>query len=73
MNRKSTFKNMPKGPPDHPYKKYENTELWDNIKQSIKDLEGNQDLSLTTLNEYVVGYICQQLDKAQLVKTKSLK
>ena len=64
---------MPKGAPDHPYKEYENTELWGNIKQSIKDLEKNQDLSLTEWHEYIVGYICQQLDKANLVKTKSLK
>ena len=28
---------MPKDSPEHPYKKYEDTDLWENIKQSIKD------------------------------------
>ena len=35
---------MPKDSPEHPYKKYEDTDLWENIKQSIKDLEENQDI-----------------------------
>lgn len=59
---------MPEGMQEHPYVKYENTELWNNIKQSIKDLEENQDLSLTEWHEYVVGYICQQLEKSNLIK-----
>ncbi len=59
---------MPEDMPEHPYKKYENTELWNNIKQSIKELEENQDLSLTEWHEYIVGYICQQLEKANLIK-----
>lgn len=67
MERKSTFKSMPEGSPVHPYKKYENTALWENIKQSIKDLEDNQDISLMTPPEYVVGYICKQLEKAQII------
>lgn len=64
---------MPKDAPDHPYKKYEDTELWANIKQSIKDLEKNQDLSLIEWHEYIVGYICKQLDEAKLIKKKHLK
>ncbi len=63
MKRDSTFRSMPEGQRKHPYVKYENTEVWKSIKQSIKDLEENQDLSLTEWHEYIVGYICQQLDK----------
>ena len=59
---------MPEGSPPHPYEKYENTALWNNLKQSIKELEENQDLTLIEWHEYIVGYICQQLDKANLVK-----
>ena len=68
MKRESTFKSMPKGTQKHPYTNYETTKVWKNIKQSIKDLEENQDLSLTEWHEYVVGYICQQLDKDGLLK-----
>lgn len=59
---------MPESSPEHPYKKYENTATWNNIKQSIKELEENQDLSLTEWHEYIVGYICQQLEKENLLK-----
>ena len=67
-NKETTFKSMPEGSPEHPYKKYENTATWNNIKQSIKELEENQDLSLTEWHEYIVGYICQQLEKENLLK-----
>jgi hypothetical protein len=49
------------------------TKAWKNIKQSIKDLEENQDISLTEWHEYIVGYICQQLDKDDLIKNNSIK
>ena len=68
MKRKSTFRSMPEGIRKHPYTKYENTRAWNNIKQSIKDLEENQDLSLVEWHEFIVGYICQQLEKDGLLK-----
>jgi len=60
---------MPKGEKKHPYVKYEDTKAWKSIKQSIKDLEENQDLSLTEWHEYIVGYICQQLEKDGVIET----
>ncbi len=68
MKRESTFKSMPKGERQHPYVKYEKTKAWESIKQSIKDLEENQDLSLTEWHEYIVGYICQQLEKDSVIE-----
>ncbi len=52
----------------HPYQKFENTKLWQVIEKAISDLEENQDLKLTTLKEYVVGYICNQLTEERLVE-----
>lgn len=45
----------------HPYKSYENTELWKNINQIMDDLIENQDIIETTKREYIVGYICENL------------
>lgn len=47
----------------HPYKSYENTELWKNINRIMDDLIENQDIIETTKREYIVGYICENLIK----------
>jgi hypothetical protein len=48
---------------EHPYKKLENTELWKAVEKAITNLESNQDLKFTTRREYIVGYICKQLEE----------
>ncbi|MES2728426.1 MAG: hypothetical protein V4643_15055 [Bacteroidota bacterium] len=45
----------------HPYKEYEQTQLWDIMNKAIDDLIDNQDIELTTRKEYVVGYLCKSL------------
>jgi len=52
----------------HPYVEFENTQLWHVIEKAISDLEANQDLRLTTLREYIVGYICKQLNDERLLR-----
>ena len=47
----------------HPYRKYENTELWKMVDQIIDDLVENQDLEETTAREYIVGYFCKHLEE----------
>lgn len=54
----------------HPYKQYEQTELWELINQAIEDLIENQDLELTTRKEYVIGYICKSIDPKLKSKVK---
>ncbi|USK32580.1 hypothetical protein LIT25_18540 [Bacillus sp. F19] len=44
---------------EHPYKEYENTELWNLISKGIDDLSENQDLQELTRREYIVGYLCK--------------
>ena len=46
---------------NHPYKSYEETELWDKVNQIVEDLINNQDIEETTKREYIVGYICKNL------------
>jgi hypothetical protein len=58
--------------PEHPYTEFENTPLWRVIKKAVRDLEKNQDLNLTARPEYIVGYICKQLKRRELVNSESL-
>ena len=46
---------------NHPYKKYETTELWSNIWEAIDELVDNQDVEEMTRREYIVGYLCAKL------------
>ena len=48
---------------DHPYTQYEGTRLWSAIKKAVRDLEENQDLELTTVPEYVIGYMCKVVSR----------
>lgn len=44
---------------EHPYKEYENTELWDLISKGIDELSENKDIQELTRREYIVGYLCK--------------
>ncbi len=50
---------------EHPYKNLEGTAVWLIVDSALADLEENQDLTLTTAREYVVGYLCKSLLKGQ--------
>ena len=55
----------------HPYKEFEETQLWSIVNGAVADLEENQDLSLTTGREYVVGYICKKLTDSNSTTAES--
>jgi hypothetical protein len=46
---------------EHPYKEFEQTQLWELIEKALDELITNRDIELTTRKEYVVGYICKTL------------
>ncbi len=46
---------------EHPYKDFENSDLWNSLDKALVELEENQDVQITTAREYVVGYICKHL------------
>jgi hypothetical protein len=58
--KQNTQDNLPK----HPYLEYENTSLWDVVNKSLSELEQNQDIKLFTPREYVIGYICKQINES---------
>ncbi len=57
----------------HPYVEYENTPLWRATKKALFDMQENQDLLLNEWHQYVVGYVCKQLAKKDLVKPEALQ
>ena len=46
-----------------PYDDYVNLPLWEIVKKSIKKLEKNGDLQITTDPYYVIGYLCKSIMK----------
>lgn len=46
---------------DYPYNQFENSELWSIVKDCLNDLIDNQDIEITTKEEYVVGYLCKMI------------
>ncbi len=51
--------------PKHPYIEYENTPIWSVINKIISEFEENQDIQLLTPREYVIGYICKQIESSK--------
>ena len=46
-----------------PYDKYRNNPLWTVLEQGINDLVANQDIEITTVPDYVIGYLVKMLTK----------
>jgi hypothetical protein len=45
----------------HPYSHYANTDLWRAVAQALSELQTNRDITVTTADEYVIGFLCQAL------------
>ena len=60
-------------PPRHPYTAYEGTRLWRATRKALADLEDNRDLTVRTGHEYVVGYVCRQLERKRLVTREAVR
>ena len=51
-----------------PYSHYLGTKEWVVIENCLKELEGNQDIKITTVLEYVTGYLVKKLQDEGLIK-----
>jgi hypothetical protein len=52
------------GPPSaFPYDLYKGTKVWEIVDKAIEDLANNHDIAETTRRDYIVGYICKQLER----------
>jgi hypothetical protein len=73
MRTQNKYWGKPFDAPGHPYANYEGTPLWRAVKKALADLEKNQDLSISEWHQYVVGYVCKQLETKGLVNRKSVQ
>ncbi|UAY50886.1 hypothetical protein [Ferruginibacter albus] len=46
---------------EHPYKEYENSLLWATINSALNELKNNNDISINTSPEYIIGYLCKKI------------
>lgn len=46
---------------NHPYEKYEKTEIWTIVSKALIELQKNQDIEITTKEEYVIGFLCKKI------------
>ncbi len=52
----------------HPYSQYEKTKEWALVKKALLALEKNQDIILTTKQEYIIGFLTEQIFKRKIDK-----
>lgn len=52
------------------YDRFKGTELWKKIDEILAELEDNQDITLTTVRDYVIGYFCEQISTSSINLTK---
>jgi hypothetical protein len=50
-----------------PFSEYRNTTLWTAIERILKELGASGELSINTSPEYVIGYLCRELEAKKLV------
>jgi hypothetical protein len=43
------------------YDKYKQNPLWEKVSKLIDELEENQDIEITTVRDYVIGYLVKNL------------
>ncbi len=53
--RRSAENNMA----DFPYTKYQGTALWDSLSAALEELKENRDITVTTADPYVIGYLAK--------------
>lgn len=46
-----------------PYEMHRGTPVWKLVDKAINDLVENKDLVETTRRDYIVGYICEKLER----------
>jgi hypothetical protein len=46
---------------NHPYQKLESLPIWNVVSDALSDLVENQDISITTNDKYVIGYLLSKI------------
>lgn len=52
--------------------RYEGSPAWESLKKALVDLDRNQDIDLTEWHQYIVGYLCKQLEQDGVLREEQL-
>ena len=59
-------------PVTHPYAKYRETPLWAALAGVLADLQASGEVRVDTAPEYVIGYLCRELEAKAVVVPAAL-
>lgn len=51
----------------HPYTEYLDTRIWRAIASALSDLQASGEVRVETAPEYVIGFLCRELDAKGVV------
>jgi hypothetical protein len=55
-----------------PYATYRNTRLWAAVASALRDLQSSGEIRVDTAPDYVIGYVCRELDAKTVVAQAAL-
>lgn len=55
-----------------PFSEYQRTPLWRALASALADLESSRELTVSTAPEYVIGYLCRELEAKGVVASEAL-
>jgi hypothetical protein len=55
-----------------PFDEYRDTPLWRALASGLRELEASREVAVATAPEYVIGYLCRELDAKRVVNASAL-
>lgn len=56
-----------------PFDEYRDTPLWKAIENTIAELIATRELRVDTAQEYVIGYLCRELEAKRIITPAALQ
>ena len=56
-----------------PFDEYRDTPLWNAIEHTIAELVATRELQVDTAREYVIGYLCRELEAKRVITDAALQ
>jgi hypothetical protein len=56
-----------------PFDEYRDTPLWNAIENTIAELVATRELQVDTAREYVIGYLCRELEAKRVITDAALQ
>jgi hypothetical protein len=56
-----------------PFDEYRDTPLWNAIENTLAELVATRELRVDTAREYVIGYLCRELEAKGIITAAALQ